>query len=306
MADDMTAAERRRVKAEYKWILGLGLEDPTGSARKFYTDFNKWVKKTAPTPEEIAAYVERELPTIEAFQGLYSEQATAAINMAQAGEGQPLEGEVNRAIEEKRQSVAAIAEQDGTILTPEREAELAQQAYENGWGLQELRLNMRGDLRSTVLAGDTTGTSGDFQNKLLQWASRNGLSLSSETAAKYVMNMTLGSQTLDDVKADLRKTYLAGMYPAWSDRINNGFDPTEIFAPYQESIGNLLETTIGMDDPLMKSITQKVGSDGKPYAVPLYEAERMARADERWQRTNNAYATYAGVAQNLLRTFGFA
>ena len=166
---------------------------------------------------------------------------------------------------------------------------------------------MRRDLDATLGAGDTAGMAGDYQNQLTQWAARNGLTISSDMAAKYVANMTLGAQSFDDVKADLRRTYLAGTYPAWADKINEGYDPSDIFEPYVANLRRTLEDdNIGLDDPLMQRITQKVGADGKPVAVPIYEAQQMARQDPRWQKTDNAYATYANVARDLLRTFGFA
>jgi hypothetical protein len=55
----------------------------------------------------------------------------------------------------------------------------------------------------------------------------------------------------------------------------------------------------------MKSIMQKTDANGQPIVVPLYEAEQMVRGDDRWQKTDNAYRQYAGVAHNILRTWGF-
>jgi hypothetical protein len=303
MADEMTPAERRKLKAQYNWILGLAVEDPTKSIEQFWRQLKRTINQSDGDTAVIQSFVQQRLPEIDAFKGMYAEQIRTAIVDAQPD----LAADVDRAVEVNRQTVDDVARERGIKLTPERAVDLAQQARRNGWSRAEIFLNMRADLENTLMEGDTTGTAGDYQNALMQWASRNGLSLSKETAAKYVMNMTVGSQSLDDVKADLRRTYLAGAYPAWSDRINQGYDPADIFEPYVNDIRDLLEDDqIGLNDPLMQQITQKVGNDGKPFAVPLYEAKQMARQDPRWQKTDNAYATYANVAQNLLRTFGFA
>ena len=303
MVDQMTSADVKKVAADYNWILGMALEDPTDSIQTFWKELRKVIRTSAGDTAVIEAFVQKQLPEIDAFKGMYAQQAKAEILDAQPA----LEADVERATEQQRQVVQLTAEKYGAKLTPEREMELADAAWRNGWSASEILMNMRDDLTATLAAGDTTGAAGDYQNQLAQWAAQNGLDLSAESANRYVANMTLGSQSLDDVKADLRKTYLAGMYPAWADRINSGYDPSVIFEPYRNSIGRLLEMSdVGLDDPLMKQITQAVGSDGKPAAMPLYEAERMARSDPRWQKTDNAYATYAGVAQNLLRTFGFA
>ncbi len=303
MADEMTPAERRKLKAQYNWILGLAVEDPSGSVQQFWKQLKRTIDQSDGDTAVIQSFVQQRLPEIDAFKGMYAQQIETAIVDAQPD----LAADVERLVETNRQTVQSLADKYGIAVTPERVDELARETRRNGWTQPEILLNMRRDLDATLTAGDTTGTAGDYQNALMMWASRNGLTLSKETAAKYVANMTLGSQSLDDVKADLRRTYLAGAYPAWSDKINQGYDPADIFEPYVADIRGLLEDdNIGLSDPLMQQITQKVGADGKPVAVPLYEAKQMARQDPRWQKTDNAYATYANVAQNLLRTFGFA
>lgn len=302
MADDMTAAERKNLKAKYNWILGMGLADPTGSIPKFWTDLKKVIKNSNGDTAVIAAYVTEQLPKIDAFKGMYAQQIESTIIDAQPA----LEADVERLVETNRQSVQSIAERYGINVSPERADELARAMRYNGWSDSELLLNMRSDLDATLIAGDTTGSAGDYQTALMQWATKNGLSLSQEAAAKYVANMTLGSQSLDDVKADLRRTYLVGLFPAWSDKIEAGYDPADLFSPYVDYARKTLEDdSIGMDDPLVKRMTQAVGSDGKPMVVPLYEAQRMMRQDSRWQKTDNAYDTYARAAQDILSTFGF-
>ena len=142
---------------------------------------------------------------------------------------------------------------------------------------------------------------------MTQWASRNGLAIDKSMLAKYVGNMTLGQQTLDDVKQELRTTYLMGAYPAWADRIEKGFDPEAISRPYRSAAAKLLEVEedeISLDDPLLKRGLQGTGPDGKPRVVPLYEFESEIRKDPRWDKTNNAYETYTKVGTDLLRMFG--
>lgn len=302
MADEMTAAEKKRLKAQYNWILGIALEDPTQSLPRFWKQLQKVIASSQGDTAVIEAFVAKQLPKIDAFRGLYEQQARSAIVDAQPA----LAAEVDRAVELNRQTVQAIAEKYGISVTPERMDELARAARTNGWGTAELLLNMRPDLDRTLQAGDTTGLAGDAQNDLQEWAAKNGLPLSSEASARYVANMTLGSQSLDDVKAELRRTYLAGAYPAWADKINAGYDPTDIFSPYLEYAKQLLEDdNITLSDPIMQKITQAVTADGKPMAMPLYQAQQMIRKDDRWQRTNNAYGMYANVANDVLRTFGF-
>jgi hypothetical protein len=158
----------------------------------------------------------------------------------------------------------------------------------------------------SVVGGRYAGDAGTSQDSLSKWAKTNGLPISDDSLRGYVQKVASGDQTADDVKNTLRRTYLAGMYPAWADKINEGYDPADLFSPYLESAKTLLEdTNIDLSDPLVQKLTQGVSNDGKPTVVPLYQAQQMVRQDPRWQYTNNAYATYTSVADNLLKTFGF-
>lgn len=162
------------------------------------------------------------------------------------------------------------------------------------------------DLISPVEGGDFRGVAGDVQTELLQWARSNGLTLNQGSMQEYVRRIATGATTVDDVKDDLRKTYLAGMYPAWADKINEGLDPSVLFEPYRNTAANLLEMSeISLDDPIMKRAAQYVGPDGKPSQLPLYQFEQEVRKDPRWQYTDNAYSTYTRVGTDLLRMFGF-
>lgn len=158
----------------------------------------------------------------------------------------------------------------------------------------------------TVQQNRMRGAAGAAQDSLEQWADRNGLRISKDMIQNYVRKIQFGETTEDDVKADLRKTFIAGMYPAWADKINAGYDPADIFSPYLDSAKRLLEDdSLSLQDPIMQRVTQGVNAEGKPVVVPLYEAERLIRKDPRWQKTDNAYATYASAADNILSMFGF-
>jgi hypothetical protein len=172
-------------------------------------------------------------------------------------------------------------------------------------GLNNQQLLQRLNDFISPVGQDFRGQAGEVQTDLVQWARSNGLRLRDADVQDYVRRVTTGSITLDDVKDDLRRTYLAGMYPAWSDKINQGLDPSSLFAPYRNAAADLLEMSdIDLDDPIMKRAAQYVGADGKPAQLPLYQFEEEVRKDPRWQYTDNAYQSYARVGTDLLRMFG--
>jgi hypothetical protein len=186
--------------------------------------------------------------------------------------------------------------------------DFAKLAWSNGWGNEEILLNMRPFLTDTLESGaDVTGTAGDFRDSLTAWSQSNGIDLDSSAVAKYVANMTLGSQSLENVKQDIREAYLVGAYPAWSDRIKAGFDPSEIAKPYRSKMANLLEVDIediDLNDALLQKAMQGVGADGKPSVTPLYAFDKEIRHDDRWQYTDNAMDTYAKAGTRILEMFG--
>lgn len=304
MAEPLTPDEVKKIRNDYNFILNLASKDQTGSVRKFWNDLRKVIRNSDGDTTIITAYVNREFPKVEYFKNLYGAQAEAEIQGARP----ELAADVNRAVDVKRQAVNAAIEKYGIEL-PEGQLDiLAREAWRNNWGVTEIDLNLRPFLADTLETGeDLKGTAGDFQNDLSQWASRNGLSIDRSMIAKYVGNMTLGQQTLDDVKQELRDMYLVGSYPAWADRIQQGYDPEVIAAPGKARIAKMLEmeeSQITFDDPLLQKYMQGVGNDGKPRVVPLYELNKIIREDPRWDQTDDAYETYTKVGTDLLRIFG--
>ena len=202
-------------------------------------------------------------------------------------------------------SMRDVANTVGAQIDDASLRELAIQARRGGWNESQ----KQHALASFITPGegnDFENNAGKYQDDLVLWASKNGLSVTNDMVGAYVKGIMSGAVTIDEVKSDLRKTYMSGAYPAWADKINAGMDIADLAAPYIQSVGGLLESPdVGLDDPLMKKIMQGVGADGKPRQVPLYEAEQMVRQDPRWQKTDNAYKTYAGVAHDILKTFGF-
>ena len=305
MAEErLSVQEANKVRQDYNFILSFVSKDTTGSVQKFWNNLRKTIRDSKGDRAIITAYVDREFPKVEYFRPLYGVQAEREIQAAQP----EFAADVTRAIDKSRQDINAIAEQYGIVIDEGKLDLLSREAWRSGWGQDEILLNLRPLLADTLATGeDLRGTAGDFQNDLSQWASRNGLSIDRSMLAKYVGNMTLGQQTLDDVKQELRTTYLMGAYPAWADRIEKGFDPEAISRPYRSAAAKLLEVEedeISLDDPLLKRGLQGTGADGKPRVVPLYEFESEIRKDPRWDKTNNAYETYTKVGTDLLRMFG--
>jgi len=199
------------------------------------------------------------------------------------------------------------AVQFGVQATDEDLIDLAKQKRRFGMTQSQL-FDAFADM-ATAKSGTFTGGTGEVQRSLQDWARKNGVSLTQNTIDNYVRRIRAGDTTQDDALQELRRSYVAGAYPGWSDRIENGEDIYDISAPYRQTMASVLELgdvdAIDFSDPLLKRGLQSVGADGKPRVMPLYEFEQEIRKDPRWEFTDNAYDVYSRVGENLLRTFGF-
>ena len=211
-----------------------------------------------------------------------------------------------RSIELAEQNVRALAANYGVELTPDEIRTLATDVRLNKLTDVEVRERFAPILERALAQGaDLSGRAAEIEREILQWSQRNGLRLTGQTIARYVQAGIEGRSTLDDIKNDLRRTYLAGQYPAWSDKINEGSDPADLFEPYRQTASNLLELPeISFDDPILKRASQAIGDDGKPIQMPLYQFEQEIRKDPRWQQTNNAMEAYNRLADQILSMFG--
>ena len=253
-----------------------------------------------PTPYELDGLKQG----VDWFQRYNSKQQEARI----AQNDPRRKADFDRSLELKKESIRAIARQTGVELDEGFLSGLALDSRLDNLTPEEIKQRLAPIVEQTIVeGGDLGGDSAEFERSIVQWADSNGLALSGNTIAKYVAAGTSGASSFDDIKNDLRKTYLAGSYPAWSDRIMMGEDPADIAAPYKERMARLLEVDsaeIDLNDQLLQQAMQGVGSDGKASIVPLYSFDQQIREDERWQYTDNAMDVYANAGNNILKMFG--
>ena len=302
--------EGKLLARRYQWLLELMRNDDvsnggTGSLRTFVQDARREIKASEGNIDNFRAWWNDNWSNTEWYKTRTSARRESEVQRADP----KLRQDYELSLERRRNSISNLATRRyGIVLTAQELEDLTEEARLNQWDEVDLDTKLRPFFERALATGaELGGTAGDFQNELTQWASRNGLAIDRSMLSKYVGNMTLGQQTLDDVKQELRTTYLMGAYPAWADRIEKGFDPEAISRPYRSAAAKLLEVEedeISLDDPLLKRGLQGTGADGKPRVVPLYEFESEIRKDPRWDKTNNAYETYTKVGTDLLRMFG--
>ena len=242
----------------------------------------------------------------EYFTNFDSDQQQS--NMAQALDEQNNTNLYGEARDELRRKIEYTSRQKGLELNPTVLDELTDLAQFNNFDQYEIDGAIADNVMDLVESGgQASGKAGNVQTELTLWANKNGLNLSNADMAAYVESGAFGGTDLESIKQNIRDTYMAGSYPAWSERIGAGADPYDISLPYRKQMSDLLEIdieSISFNDEMLNKGLQGVGADGKPSMVPLYEYKKMLREDPRWDKTENALKEYTTAGTNILQMFG--
>jgi len=287
--------------AELGFVFELINSDP--SLEEFIVRVRDYMKKNenrTPTSYELDSMKQG----IGWFEKYNSDQEKARIEQTDPRTKDDFE----RSLKLKKDSIIALSRNYGVEFDDAFLTGIALDARLDNLSEQEIQERFAPFLEKAIVEGkDLGGRAAEFERGVVQWAQKNGLQLSGNSVAKYVAAGVEGRSTLDDIKNDLRRTYLSGSYPAWSDRIMQGDDPADIAAPYKQRMARLLEVEeddIDLNDQLLQKAMQGVGADGKPSVTPLYAFDREIRQDDRWQYTENAMDTYAKAGTKILQMFG--
>jgi len=156
----------------------------------------------------------------------------------------------------------------------------------------------------------TEGYSGaallDYQN-LQSIAKNNGFKLSdiipgAQTEQQVLAGIANGTIDANRIAQDARKLAAQGQPTYVRDLLGQGYDLSQVYAPYKKTMGSILELNpdqIDLNDPTLRmGITDKGDMN-------LYDYQKMLRQDSRWQYTGNAKESVSTAALGVLRDFGF-
>ena len=169
--------------------------------------------------------------------------------------------------------------------------------YEN-FSNAEVENALRSESRIDI-SQDLTGDAGTIQTQLGTWSAQNGLQIPSDVLSRLVQAGAFGDQGIEDMKQQLRDTYLKGTFPGWEKEIAAGADPYDLAAPYRVTLASVLEMNeedISFDDDLL--------SQAMETKMTITDFKREARKDPRWDKTENALKTYTDAGTNILQMFG--
>jgi hypothetical protein len=204
-----------------------------------------------------------------------------------------------------------VAQQGFAPLTEDRLNELARDWLYKGWDKEANRLELDNVLSreaqfGTGQRGGMLGQAGRIQDNLRTIAEANGLTLNNNYFESAARSISTGLRTEEDFQRELREQ-AAGMWPSISEQIRAGMTVKDIASGYINMIASEFEIdpqSIGLDNPYIMKALGAVGPDGRMQQMSLWDFRTKLREDPRWMETSKAQNEMAGIAQQVLRTFG--
>jgi hypothetical protein len=164
---------------------------------------------------------------------------------------------------------------------------------------------------SSMIAGKPTmGYSGEALTNyktILKTARDNGFEISDilpggANEQQVLEGIATGRIDINRVQQDARKLAAQGQPQYVRDLLSQGYDLSQVFAPYRKVMGTVLEINpdeVDLNDPLLRTAITDTGD------MNLYDFKKALRQDNRWQYTEQAKADVSQAAFNVLKDFGF-
>lgn len=213
-------------------------------------------------------------------------------------------------LQSARALVQQRATQIGARLTEEELNQFADQTLMSGWN-RDGRTSMLDAALSQKIGGGQQGRlmggAGDLQEELRQTAQLNGLRLTPSYYESAARSVAAGLTTADDWRREVREQ-AASLWPSWSDKIMGGVDARRLADGYINIMAETFEMMpdqISLDDPYIRQALTATDDKGNARPVGLWEFQQKLRNDPRWMGTKQAEDEISGIANDVLRMFGF-
>jgi hypothetical protein len=213
-------------------------------------------------------------------------------------------------------AVKLAADNIGVTLEEGQARKIARKSIYGGWTEDELTSYLvSGGEKFKGLAGqrgDLYGAALETYESIRDAAENSGLSFNEKwyrTQATRVLD-PLDETSNTDVYQLIAKQ-AQSLYPALADQIGIFGDrfvtAREAASSYISTLAQafeLDENEIDLRDPLLAKALKNVDDKGKPALMPLWQLQREAVADSRWQNTSAATAAYQSMSSLIAETFG--
>lgn len=213
-------------------------------------------------------------------------------------------------LQDARALVQQRATQLGARLSEEELNQFADQTITSGWNRAGRTSMLDQALSRKISAGQRgalMGGAGDLQDQLRQVAQNNGLRLTPTYYESAARSVAAGLTTAEDWQREVREQ-AASLWPSWSEKIMGGVDARELASGYINVMSETFEimpNEISLDDPYIRQALTATDDKGNARPVGLWEFQQKLRNDPRWMGTKQAEDEISGIANDVLKMFGF-
>lgn len=193
---------------------------------------------------------------------------------------------------------------------------LAEASFLNGWDSDYIENTIIGN--ADVVSKASGGLYQSKIDDIRSYGKLMGVDVSQTTANGY-LNRLIGTVTPQGLRvkttAEAIKKEIADkqalLYPFFSDDFAAGRTLWDVTSLQRKKWADLLEVdedSLDWNDPLWKDgkiFTMVDEKTGKVVQRPAWDAEKLIKADERWQYTENGTRTYEGLGVAMLRRMQF-
>jgi hypothetical protein len=218
--------------------------------------------------------------------------------------------DLTRKLADKARKIGSAAASDPDALR--RTAEnmyLTNQGIEDAMTIDFLASSIR-PVAGMIGGQRTEGYSGqalkDYQT-IQTVANANGFQISDilpggANEQQVLSGIASGTIDINRVAQDARKLAAQGQPQYVRDLLSQGYNLSQVFKPYRQTMANLLEINedeIDLNDTTLRSAISDKGD------MNLYDFKKTLKADKRWQYTENAKSEVSDITLKILRDFGF-
>ena len=123
-----------------------------------------------------------------------------------------------------------------------------------------------------------------------------------QSEQQVLQGIATGRLDANRIAQDARKLAAQGQPEYVRDLLGQGYNLDQVFAPYRQTMANLLEINadeIDLNDSTLRSAISDKGD------MNIYDFKKTLKADKRWQYTENAKSEVSDMTLKILRDFGF-
>ena len=123
-----------------------------------------------------------------------------------------------------------------------------------------------------------------------------------QSEQQVLQGIATGRLDANRIAQDARKLAAQGQPEYVRDLLGQGYNLDQVFAPYRQTMANLLEINadeIDLNDSTLRSAISDKGD------MNIYDFKKTLKADKRWQYTENAKSEVLDMTLKILRDFGF-